>query len=876
MTAPPSAPLDPLTSIKVKLAVLVGVSVLLAAVLGAVGRAGGVPILLTIPVAVAVALGVTQLLAAGRTTPLRQMTEAAQQMARGVYDVRVEATSQDEVGRLAATFNRMAEDLAAVDRERRALIATVSHELRTPLAALAARLENLADGVEEPTPATLAEVLAQAQRMGSLVADLLDLSRVDAGLSQLVPDRVELAALVEEARADVALPGRAATYDVQVEPDLVVSADRARLRQLVVNLLDNAVRHVPPGGTVTVAAGESPTGWWLEVRDEGPGVPAGERERVFERFGTLEGVTGGGTGLGLAVARWVAQLHGGRIGFLDAETGRPGARVRADFPSPVVEEVVQRPSRDLRTMPASAAPVVEEVVPRPSRDLRTIPATPPPVLDGIFGSFWPDTSPARRSVVVGAAVAGVLAGAIVPYRDGGIGYAVVLWACGLAVLLSSPHLREPFTLACGVLGTMLVLPVVLLDAAWIATLCVLAGIVVLIVGVTRGRSALGFVLAGICWPLSSLRGLPWFGRTLRAFGVHGNTTALARTLAWSILAVLVFGLLFVSADALVASWVNAVLPDWNPDTFVTRGFIGGFVFAVVLAAAYLSLNPPRTEPFAGRERVPVRQRYEWLVPVMLVNGVFLMFLAAQATVVFGGHAYLESTTGLTYADYVHQGFGQLTVATALTLLVVWAAARKAPRATPTDVLWLRGALGLLCALTLVVVASALYRMHVYQEAYGFTRTRLLVDVFEGWLGLLVVGVLVAGLGLNGWWLPRAAVLTGAAALLGLAAINPDAWIARHNLERDQSTTPLDAQYLLQSLSADAVPVLLDGLAFAPECLNTGELADDDDWLEWNLSRSLARRAFDKVDQGDQPAEVFCPFTGEGQIVPSPELLGPSG
>src|SRR3546814_15767898 len=105
----------------------------------------------------------------------------------------------------------------------------------------------------------------------------------------------------------------------------------------------------------------------------------------------------------------------------------------------------------------------------------------------------------------------------------------------------------------------------------------------------------------------------------------------------------------------------------------------------------------------------------------------------------------------TYAEYVHQGFGQLTVATILTLLVVWAAARKAPVATSADRTWLRGSLGLLCVLTLVVVASALYRMHVYQEAYGFTQLRLLVDVFEGWLGLLVFAVMVAGTTLRGAW-----------------------------------------------------------------------------------------------------------------------------
>ena len=162
--------------------------------------------------------------------------------------------------------------------------------------------------------------------------------------------------------------------------------------------------------------------------------------------------------------------------------------------------------------------------------------------------------------------------------------------------------------------------------------------------------------------------------------------------------------------------------------------------------------------------------------MLLVDAVFVVFLVAQATVIFGGHDYLERTTGLTYAEYVHQGFGQLTVATALTLLVVWAAARKAPRATSADLTWMRGSLGLLCALTLVVVASALYRMHVYQEAYGFTQLRLLVDVFEGWLGCWcsaswprrhAAGRLAA----------PARAPSGAGALLGLAALNPDAWVA---------------------------------------------------------------------------------------------------
>ena len=204
---------------------------------------------------------------------------------------------------------------------------------------------------------------------------------------------------------------------------------------------------------------------------------------------------------------------------------------------------------------------------------------------------------------------------------------------------------------------------------------------------------------------------------------------------------------------------------------------------------------------------------------------------------FGGHDYLERTTGLTYAEYVHQGFGQLTVATALTLLVVWAApARRRGRAARPR--WLRGSLGLLCVLTLVVVASALYRMHVYQEAYGFTRLRLLVDVFEGWLGLRRARRAGAGVVRCG---PLAAPGRPAhrrAAAAGLAAADPDAWIAGHNLDRYDATGKVDWSYL-RGLSADAVPVLADLPDATAHCALGGRTVGDDDWLEWNLGRARA-------------------------------------
>ena len=146
-------------------------------------------------------------------------------------------------------------------------------------------------------------------------------------------------------------------------------------------------------------------------------------------------------------------------------------------------------------------------------------------------------------------------------------------------------------------------------------------------------------------------------------------------------------------------------------------------------------------------------------------------------------------------------------------------------------------LGSLCLLTLVVVGSALHRMQLDQQAYGFTRLRLLVSVFEGWLGLLVVLVMSTGVRLQGWWVPRAALLTGAVAVLALAAVNPDAYIARANLDRLDRTGEVDAAYL-SGLSADAAPApgrtpRRDG------GVRVRERPGDSGGLSWNLSRQRA-------------------------------------
>ncbi|MFI6045056.1 ATP-binding protein [Nocardia sp. NPDC051321] len=323
-------PLDPVRSIKVKLAIL-----MLCAGGIAFGffriKIGWLPPKTTLA-AVAIALVTSQFLAHGITRPLREMTAAAKRMAHGDYTRRVRATSRDEVGQLAAAFNQMAADLAAADQQRRDLIANVSHELRTPITALSAVLENLVDGVSEPDPKTLRTALAQTERLSLLVSELLDLSSIEAGAFPLDRESLDVAPLLAEvvAEAEVAAAalGRGVRFTTDVQPSNIgVFADRARLHQVLLNLLDNAARHGPAGGEVRVTVRRHAGKLVIEVSDDGPGIPPAERARVFDRFTRGGRTAGGGTGLGLAISRWIVDLHGGTIAVAD-----PGSRIRVVLP----------------------------------------------------------------------------------------------------------------------------------------------------------------------------------------------------------------------------------------------------------------------------------------------------------------------------------------------------------------------------------------------------------------------------------------------------------------------------------------------------------------------------------------------------------------
>ncbi|UGY93602.1 HAMP domain-containing sensor histidine kinase [Streptomyces gobiensis] len=334
-------PIDPYRSVKAALGALVIISVIITTFLIFVAFHSAIELRVIAIFAVIASLLITQFVAHGLVAPLDEMTDAARSMARGDYARRVRFDRRDELGELGATFNRMAADLEAVDRHRKELVANVSHELRTPIAGLRAVLENVVDGVSDADPETMRTALRQTERLSGLVEHLLDLSRLDHGVVPLHARRFEvwpnLANVLREANTAKG-PAHSRT-DVHLHldvspPELTAHADVERLHQVMANLIDNAVKHSPPHGRVTVRArpGSQPQGLELEVQDEGPGIPECDRDLVFERFSrtaTAKAGQDGGTGLGLAIARWAVDLHGGRIRV--AESPR-GCRMRVTLP----------------------------------------------------------------------------------------------------------------------------------------------------------------------------------------------------------------------------------------------------------------------------------------------------------------------------------------------------------------------------------------------------------------------------------------------------------------------------------------------------------------------------------------------------------------
>jgi len=350
---PPDRPLDPLPTLKLKLSVVILAAVAVTVVVFWVGVRLGMWPSLSGVIAGFLALVVVWFLSRGLTSPLREMVAATEAMARGDFSQRVTTTSHDEIGTLARSFNQMAAELAETDRMRRDLVANVSHELRTPITVLQAVLENIVDGVAAPDPDTFATMLAQVERLGRLVQQLLDLSRLESGTLALDRRLFEIEPMLDLALRESRLHAGPVSLTIEIVPGpFSLEGDAERLHQVVANLVENAVRHSPRGGRVVVRAIASTAGACLEVIDEGPGIPDADATRVFERFYRADSARSsrdGGAGLGLAIARWIVELHGGDI---RAERCEPhGCRMIVRIPGHVeVHEAAS--SADRRAMNA--------------------------------------------------------------------------------------------------------------------------------------------------------------------------------------------------------------------------------------------------------------------------------------------------------------------------------------------------------------------------------------------------------------------------------------------------------------------------------------------------------------------------------------------
>jgi signal transduction histidine kinase len=272
------------------------------------------------------ALGISLLagtLAAWRfTRRIRRLEAAAGQIAAGDFEYPVVDPVEDEIGELAQAFDTMRLRLAQLDHARREFIANASHELRTPLFSLGGFLELMAG--EEPDERErrefVGEMRAQVERLTKLATDLLDLSRLDAGKLAVSRSPVDLGAAARTVAEEFRALAEASGHSLVVEAHEVVAlADEQRVLQIGRILVENALKHSPPGTRVAIAADGREGQAYLSVRDDGPGVPAADQEHLFERFYRADGGKASGSGLGLAIARELAVLMGGSIELSSTE-----------------------------------------------------------------------------------------------------------------------------------------------------------------------------------------------------------------------------------------------------------------------------------------------------------------------------------------------------------------------------------------------------------------------------------------------------------------------------------------------------------------------------------------------------------------------------
>ena len=254
------------------------------------------------------------------------LTTAARELGSGNLSSRASVKGNDEIAELGRTFNSMAGALEESERQRRAMVSDVAHELRTPLANIQGHIEALQDGLLEPDAATLDTVHRQALHLNRLVNDLRLLAESEARGLRLELEPVSVGEIVQ--RVTASFRARADAESVRLDAEIdetlpALSLDRGRIEQVLTNLVDNAIRHTLPGGSVVVAASREVDEITVAVADTGPGIPADALPHVFDRMYRVDPSRDratGGSGLGLTIARQLVEAHGGRI-WVESEVG---------------------------------------------------------------------------------------------------------------------------------------------------------------------------------------------------------------------------------------------------------------------------------------------------------------------------------------------------------------------------------------------------------------------------------------------------------------------------------------------------------------------------------------------------------------------------
>ncbi len=279
---------------------------------------GGCSLFLTLPI---LAMGLSWAVFQRLATPVAQAMAVTEAVAEGDFSARMAADNNGRFGRLARSLNKMATELERNHEQRRQLTADIAHELRTPLHIIQGNLEGILDGVYAPTEDHIQNTLEETQVLARLVEDLGTLSLAESGQLPLQLETVDIAELLADVQTSFGGQAESAGIDLQVHtsssPILTVEGDVRRLNQVLGNLVANAIRHTPAGGTITLKATPTGDGMRIVVADTGEGIPAEDVPYVFDRFWRGDRarthLAGTGGGLGLAIAQQLVQAHGGTI-----------------------------------------------------------------------------------------------------------------------------------------------------------------------------------------------------------------------------------------------------------------------------------------------------------------------------------------------------------------------------------------------------------------------------------------------------------------------------------------------------------------------------------------------------------------------------------